>query len=336
MRQPKVSVITSTWRPGGIDVLFRGIADQTYEDFEYILVDHRYEKRHEVVVSLAEEMGIRNFIHAPEHRRNGPWYVGASGWNTGFLLAEGEVIIMLMDYAYAPKGWIQAHLQHHIDGVNRLVLSPHQYYTSPGVVKERNGSFNEISIYRGGYFNPSWISSLTKYQYPHIDPKLNLPKGACAYYFCHAKNESFPLEKVLEIGGADETMDQGKGPWDMEFGARFQYSGCLVFNEPAAMIHSPDPRRIAGLETMPGVVDDQKRIGDMGLDWSKRWTYAQGEKYQFDRIDKYKRGAPPVAPNPFNFMEERKRIWEWRKANFIDVATLEISDEQYYGEEIHH
>jgi len=330
MMSKKISIITSTWRPGGIDILFTGIAHQGYDDFEYILVDHRYEKRHDKVVELADKMGIKNFIHVPEHRRNGPWYVGASGWNTGFLLAEGEIVIMLMDYAYAPKGWIQAHLQHHLDGVDKLVLSPHQYYVSPEVVKETDGSFDEISIYKEK-FNPSWFTHLPKYQYPHIDPKLNLPKGPCAYYFCHAKNESFPLKKVLEIGGADETMDQGKGPWDMEFGARFQYSGCIVLNEPAAIIHSPDPRRIPGLETMPGVVDDQVRIGTMGLDWSKRWTYAQGEKYQFDRIEAYRsRSAPPIAPNPFNFLEERKRIWPWRK-EAVDVSQLDIPDEKYYG-----
>lgn len=325
MTIPRVSVITSTWRPGGIDVCFTGIAHQEFQDFEYILVDHRYEKRHEEVVSLADKMGIKRFIHVPEHRRNGPWYVGASGWNTGFLLAAGETVIMLMDYAYAPPDWILNHIQHHSDGVDRLVLAPHQYLETPTVFKTDDG-YDEISIYKDGFFNPAWLKNLKLYEYPYIDPKLNLPKGPCGYNYCHAKNCSFPLEKVIEIGGADETMDQGKGPWDMEFGYRFQRAGCKIFLEPDAKIYSPDPRRTQGLETMPGVVEDRARIGDLGLDWTKRWDYKKGEKYQYGRINAHAQ----TAANPFNFREERKRIWHWRKMGLIDVSELDISDEEYY------
>lgn len=326
---PKVSVITSTWRPG-IDVSFCGIAHQTYDNFEYILVDHRYEKRHHAVVSLAAEMGIRNFIHVPEHRRNGSWYVGASGWNTGFLLASGKIVIMLMDYAYATPNWIQKHLQNHVDMINRLVLAPEVYLEMPAVTRKASGEYDEISVFKDGFFQPSWIKNLKPYEYPQRDPQLDLPRGPCEYYFSHAKNCSFLTSKVLEVGGADENLDRGKGPWDMEFGFRFLASGCEVFQEPDARIYSPNPRFTDGLKTMPGVLEDIARIGNLGLNWSKRWNYKQGETYQFDRIDKYKCGEPPIAPNPFNFMDERKRIWHWRTADFIDVSELEISDEEYY------
>ena len=45
----KVSVTIGTSRAGGIDVSLRGMLDQTFDDFEIILVDGRYHKRHACV-----------------------------------------------------------------------------------------------------------------------------------------------------------------------------------------------------------------------------------------------------------------------------------------------
>ena len=108
------SVICGSFRPGGIDVLLAGMRDQLYpkDSFEVIFVDHRYERRHAEVMALAKSYGV-NLIHAPEHRRNGKWAVNSSAFTTGFALARGQIVVMLMDWTYAPPTWLLAHLRHH-------------------------------------------------------------------------------------------------------------------------------------------------------------------------------------------------------------------------------
>lgn len=107
--------------------MLAGMRDQTFpkDRFEVIFVDNRYERRHVEVAALAKRYGV-NLIHAPEHRRNGRWGVTASAFNTGFALARGEVVILLVDWSYAPPGWIEAHLKHH-GGRAVCVVGPYRY-----------------------------------------------------------------------------------------------------------------------------------------------------------------------------------------------------------------
>ncbi len=90
-----LSVQVCSFRPGGIDILLAGMRDQTYpkDRFELVLVDHRYERRHEQVMALAKRYDLPNVTHVPEHRRNGHWAVTSSAFNTGFALAQGLSLI---------------------------------------------------------------------------------------------------------------------------------------------------------------------------------------------------------------------------------------------------
>ena len=94
--------------------MLAGMRDQTFprDQFEVIFVDHRYERRHVEVMDLAKRYDVP-LIHVPEHRRNGRWGCTASAFNTGFAVARGEIVIMLVDWTYAPPGWIETHLNHH-------------------------------------------------------------------------------------------------------------------------------------------------------------------------------------------------------------------------------
>src|SRR6266853_3506423 len=126
---PTVSVLVSTFRPGGIDMLMAGMRDQTYKDFELVLIDRRYALRHDRVQQLAARCGVK-LIHVTEHRRNGKWVSFCSAWNTGMALARGDVLIFLQDYAYTPPGWIEAHLEALGYG-RRYVLAPYTYAKMP-------------------------------------------------------------------------------------------------------------------------------------------------------------------------------------------------------------
>ena len=139
--KPQVSVICSTFRPGGIDITLAGMRDQTYKNFELVLIDKRYDLRYQRVVELARYYGVR-LVHAPEYRRNGKWVSFCSAWNTGMALARGEVLILFQDWQYAPPGWIEAHLQA-LDGKRRYVLAPYIYTELPAI---QNSNTAEIQV----------------------------------------------------------------------------------------------------------------------------------------------------------------------------------------------
>jgi len=320
---PKVSVVSGSSRPGGLDIMLRGIADQTFADFEFILVDWRYHLRHERVLEFAKDIGLKvPFYHVPNHRYNKYWSVLAAGWNTGFMLAEGEIVIMLLDYSYAPPNWIENHLKYHLDGQKRLVMSPHVYKNMPTVVTKNAeapkiidqtdrsvyedpldwNNFDEISIFES-LFTPSWLSKLEEYQYPHRDPKLDLPTGRIGYTYMHMKNESFPLDTVLKIGGIDENFDRGKGPMDNEFGFRFMQAGCELWLTQDARVYCLNPRFI--LSSRPW--------GDLEKRVEGRWSYRDGERYQNLRYVEMQSGKPPISNNPYDMFERRKEIWCWRE-----------------------
>ena len=68
------------------------------------------------------------------HRRNGRWGVTASAFNTGLALARGEVVIFFVDWAYAPPGWIEAHLRHHSGRRAVCVVGPY-FYNAVGITE---------------------------------------------------------------------------------------------------------------------------------------------------------------------------------------------------------
>lgn len=336
--KPKVSVITGTFRLGGIDILLAGMRDQTFKDFEYILVDHRYEFRHRKVMEMAKNYGV-NLIHAPEHKRNGKWQVQGAALNTGFMLAEGEIIIMLLDYGYAPLGWIERHLRHHYDEngnrLNKLIISPHCYLSLPPVIfkepvdfelwlkrqRERGYScliqerfedyFDEISIF-GDLFDPSWLADLQVQQPPHQDPKILLPSGPIEYPFFHMKNESFPLQAIMEVNGIDETLDRGKGMMDTDLGFRLSKVVDSLELDSDNTVFCPNPRPI--MSTMPWGSVDESLEG--------RWSNKQTEAHRLSRVREIERGAPPVAPNGYSLREKREELLRWKELDIIPTGNL--------------
>ncbi len=336
--KPKVSVITGTFRLGGIDILLAGMRDQTFKDFEYILVDHRYEFRHKKVMEMARNYGV-NLIHVPEHKRNGKWHVQGAALNTGFMLAEGEIIIMLLDYGYAPAGWIERHLRHHYDEngnrLNKLIMAPHCYVSLPPIIfkkpvdlqlwlkkqKEKGAGcliqekfedyFDEISIF-GCLFDPRWIAQLEPQQPPHQDPKLLLPSGPTTYPWFHMKNESFPLEKIIEVNGIDETFDLSKGHMDTELGFRLSRVIDSLELDKDNIVFCPNPRPI--MSTMPWGSVDESLEG--------RWSNKQLHWYEFKRYAEMDAGAPPVAPNDYSLREKREELLRWKELDTIPTGNL--------------
>jgi len=333
---PRISVVSSWFRKGGLDLLFAGLAGQTYEDWELILVDHRYVKRHERVAELAAAHGIGDkVVHVPEHRCDWYWH-SAAGYQTGYLLAEGEFVAHHIDWAFATPRWLEAHVEaHDVSARPRLVLGPTQNRVippervgltpPPGKTREQvladivtgefvrgyqasthspvEGFFDELHGLDEP-FQPAHLLRFRPQQWPHMDMKLHLDRQPLDHTYFHAKNCSLPRRMLDDTWGIDETFDRGRGPWDNELAFRYNAWGAEIWLEPSALIEAPNPRWY--LRTMPwGAMLDHPIPG--------RWSYQDGVDYQDRRYVEMRLGGEPKANNAYDFQRRRGELLAWKR-----------------------
>ncbi len=353
----KVSVITTAYRPGGLDITLAGMLDQTYPNFEVIIVDKRYNKRHNDVMKLAEDYGIRDkIIHLPEHRMNGKWTTFCSAWNTGMALATGDLLIFLCDWMYVHSSWIEAHIRAH-EVPNRYVAAPYIHTDLPELTKpypydnekqrqrgdrctEPDDVFygsilEEMLTFKGGAFDPKWIPLLKRHEYPHQDSRFTWQPtsteiGPNAEGWMHIKHESLSRELAYRLNGLDERLERGKGPMDIDYQMRLTQAGVSLWWDvsiPPGIC--PNPRFYC--RTMPW--------GDMKERLEGRWSYDDGLAYIRARQasiqsakTKEEREQLIRAKNPYSLAGLAKRIAPWK--NGEEPKPLEVDDMTYWGREI--
>jgi hypothetical protein len=338
---PKVSVLLGSSRPGGIDVSLLGLAAQTYDDFEVIFVDGRYHKRHALVLDMVAASGLKApFYHVPNHRyTEGPWTTISAGFNTGFMLAAGEIVLMLCDYAYAPPGWIETHLAHHSEP--RMVVAPHRYRAMPRYIwptaerlvqfvpgadvrniQKQLGMFVENSIFSDP-ITVDTVLSMSPAPPELNDSKLLMGTGPTSYLYMHTKNESFPRENVLAIGGMDENYDRGRGPGDHCIGHRLIDSGLQGWLASDAVVEVLNPR---GIMPNPNIAIENDKLQSPN---QHRWTVAEGNHYYHATAHR------KTANNPYDLRKRQEQIWSWREFSQLREAVIPrrvVPDSEYFAE----
>jgi hypothetical protein len=343
----KVSVNLGSSRPGGVDISFYGLARQTYQDFEVIFVDGRYHKRHAAVLRAWEnacaDTGCKApLFHVPNHRSNGTgiWPETCAGFNTGFMLSDGELVVMMMDHAYAPQGWLAQHVCRHEESKRgRLVVGP-QHYRGPlpsrtlagrepevleqgmfgeAKLREQYGAFDEVSILAEP-FDPAQFRELGSKVENGFDREG--PKDPICM---RTKNESFPLVAALAVNGVDETFDLGAGPGDYDFARRLALSGLEVWGmlDEGKLVCS-NPRGI-----LPNGSNLGKEHERAPAPWDYRPCWAEGLAY-FNR----QAAARTVrAPNCYDLVSRKYEIRHWRELSQRREAVIPrnvIPDKEYF------
>jgi hypothetical protein len=306
---PKITVCLGSSRPGGLDISFAGLAAQTLDpgEWEVVFTDDRYHTRHAAVLDAARAYGIRApMYHIPNARYSGDgWAVTSGGFNTGFMLAAGSIVVMLLDWAYPHPGWLEAHVAcHEVPG--RVGLGSHSRYPLPwGMLKprkdgkpyrtfkpnggtdlaalaEQKAAIDEVCAFTSP-FDPKWFSELTYL--------------GDAGYALDTKNCSFPLEDVLAVGGMDEHYDSFCGPGDSDLARRFKLRGLEAVHLPAAFLRGIEPRDI--LPNQRWAVTDYEAVGTQ-LPSEHGYVYSL-------------RATGAVAPNPYDMAARRAELWHWRE-----------------------
>lgn len=368
------SVIIISFRPGGVDISLAGMRDQTYpkDKFEVIFVDHRYERRHKEVMALAQHYGV-NLIHVPEHRRNGRWAITSSAFNTGFALAKGRVIILLVDWTYTPPGWIEAHLKHH-QGQPAYVVAPY-YYHAVGITE---GMYKELaqSFWKSGHRVRPWSAFV---QQPKL--RLKIPfdlttqdarTSASIEEDAVLRGEVFDEVSVFEEGlfdpswlprmpplpegdpgGRNDARDHAVVHLKNESMLRetvYRLNGTDIWSERGGRMSidtefgrrfdclgTPfiwEPAALAPCINPRHGVSRVMPFGDPEKRLEGRWSFADCQVFNKRRQDEVHAGEFLPAPAPYTLEELAKKLEPWRTAKIIDTSKLDIPDTEFFGREV--
>jgi len=104
--KPKISVILETARYDGLDWQLKLLANQTFQDFELILIDGCWEQRETEIVKLAENLNVKmTYI-----REQYPFITGHTrpiNVNTCMKRADGDCFVFLDDYHIFPNNFLE-------------------------------------------------------------------------------------------------------------------------------------------------------------------------------------------------------------------------------------
>jgi hypothetical protein len=342
---PKVTVALGSSRPGGVDVSLAGLAIQDYPgDWEVVFCDWLYHRRHAAVLDAVRDSGLRvPFFHVPNARYSGDrWITICNGYNTSVALADGEIVILLLDYAFAGASWVSDHVAAHLyGGTKKFVMAPHVYRDLPEVVTKSGSApvvwpmdltndrsctpdrmvavredYGDVSVFRQPFRSDSPMPPVQSWR----DPKMDLAFGPADPGLFHTKNESFPREAWFAVNGMDEVYDRGRGPGDTDVARRLLRAGYVPWVCPAARVDCLNPRSI--LPNPNGCVDEVTSVDG-------RMTYVEGARY-CERSDAEGR---VVSSNRFTMAGMRALLWPWRELSQEREARIPrvvMTDAEYY------
>lgn len=345
MSAPLISVLVMMSRPGGVDITLAGMRDQTFKDFELIIVDSRYERRHKLIEDMAKEYGIERVICAPEHRRNGEWIVAATGFNTAIALARGQLVIILHDFAYAHPGWIEGHLAAHADGIVGLAAADHMNVDLPDVdvaaldhtsnladrldtdraCMQPEPSFEatrlgELCIFKRGLFDASWLPlPISSKQWQPGLNELARVNNKPEHGWITLTNDSASRDLLLALNGIDERYDHGRGPFDADLGVRIEKAGARTRWLEQPQVTLLNPRFL--MRTRPFGSHTERVPG--------RWTAQDCKDYY--NIVKFTSPTRIRAGNPYDLRLLSQQLEPWRQLDAVRVPQ-DLSDLAYWRE----
>jgi hypothetical protein len=243
----KVSVITTTARYGGFDVLNDCLSRQTMDkrDFEVIIVDELFEQRR----GLHKRFDF-NCVHAPPDKKV-EYYDNGRAFNQALRLASGELICFFIDYMHVDIDYLERHWEFY---------SQNPGWTSTGFL-DRYG----FPILRPDADNGMWSMFATEFDRKYFsenEPVYRERKGGAGIIHPDGRIEmpgekiylipdSVPMEVAKKLNGLDEIYDNGYGANDIDFAVRANLIGHRFMLDPMMIARKLGTPEIS--KNIPGI-----------------------------------------------------------------------------------
>jgi len=271
------------------------LKEQTFKDFEYIIVDGLYSIRKEEVQKLIKDMNVSfPVLYLPDKpsRWKGLRPTISNARNTALIFANGMFIVNHDDCTKMDKDWIEKHLKYLEQG-----------FIVAGSWKGFEFKIEDQSEIEGCY-GPESRTKLIK------EPRI---VGAGWFY---GQNVSYSLEQALDVNGFDEQLDGEMGQEDINFAIRLERKGIRTMYDPTNMTEVY--MRTHGCENM--IVPVNLKLKDGKEHFSNEYITQK-------LLDDVGRVLP--YGNPFNLRELRGLV----KGKSINDAYLEL--EKYIDHDLY-
>lgn len=183
----KISVITPSVRPEGLDIVQKSLDNQTFREFEWIIVGpvSLVNSYRGMISDFYKRAGYGvSLLHEPP-KNEGDMYNLNKAWNKAFKEARGELFVSFVDMTWAPPNALQQFWDHYEANPKGLIGGVGNQFAE--VIDGRP----EIQIWK--------------------DPRMRMDYGS--FYeinpidleFCLT---SVPKQAIIDCGGLDEDYDK--------------------------------------------------------------------------------------------------------------------------------
>jgi len=316
-RRPGLSVVYVTKRPGGYDVLFNSMKQQTSQDYEIIIVDELAPYRSTRIRHYARELGIESHIKdiVASKPKTDEWaqtrHAIAKSINTGLLLATGRVVTVVMDFAWAHPKFVERTLKFHDEHPKSFLAHPLIWFAATGnekIMVEDLRNPTAITIWKESMIVPPSKLDWTKFggevkfnsyaTRPEDAMQMlsNLeggkttesgyekqPKKPNGDMFWEMAFSSAPYAAFEQVNGVEEWLDKGDDCQEAnvrERAAMFGYDLWVDYGSPVEQI--------------------EHRSFAQGPDWHRYAKDTNMNEYFPYRDRIWRKEISPVAKNDFN------------------------------------
>lgn len=253
-----ISVVVPTTRFGGLDVLFHGLRNQTYRDFELVVSDAVRPWRGLDLRYLGDKFGVR--VKHVDASSTFPVQSYCDNANRGLRAAEGDVVILAADYTWFPPNCLARHHAFHVvhPDPSAGYMGPHFNVVHPELhpafprygdrlldsslqAYEADVRTGALDAFGWSVFKDPFCDDASRLQLcpwlGRADPKTGMAAGPVDKYMLHLKNESFKASRIREVGGLWTQMD-GSVCWqDSELADALGISWTLDPENPAYVVN---------------------------------------------------------------------------------------------------
>ena len=215
-----------------LESTMKSLANQTFKDFELVLVDALHDSRDYDFSGLP--FPVKHVPVHPNHRfwlDRKRWSVCAS-LNTGIIHSEGELIVRIDDCSEFDSGYLERCWKKYLEGFFLLGMHIRYHAGKPARV---NKDYLEKG-YEAKYsetFEPADRKELLRQLYgdeglvrdsrfPRVEARGGQMMAFRSWMYGYS---SFPLEVALKVNGFDENFDGDKSIEDQDFGNRIWMAG---------------------------------------------------------------------------------------------------------------
>lgn len=262
-----LSLIYFTYRPGGFDMLCGSLMNQTYDNYELIIIDDLPGRN---LVNYIEDCGIPLSHYGPSKEKSYPDtpFNQVNAANTGFLQARGDIVILIEDYAWLRPGTLERWCQIFDEkGPTTFITGVGEYWDYKPPEK-----IGHITVW-----NEPFDGDFTKCTY-----KGTWRPEVFEYFY-----SGMSVSALEWLNGMDERLDHWN-TWPARIWPDICKEGDIEF-------YTDDENRI-------DLIDHRLWTKEKESWWWINKTYAGKQKEQSEKIrwDLY-------APNNFNLKEDRRR-----------------------------